>query len=497
MSAALRAPFAGPSFSSPAVQEFWTKFRKRLGDRRFWYVQVMVIGVTVSHTLSEAFSLIPGDHHGTIYFLPASLYFFPVLYASLNFGREGAMPTAIWSAFLSVPNIIIWHEGIERLGEAFQLGIIVILATVVATRVDREIAARQKAEEQEGALRLSEMRYHSLFDSAGQAIIVFDRSAVIHEANYAASALFGRSIEEMKGASLDSIIGPSATELRRLPSESDRAIGKEFSITTEDGEVWLEPVCTAVPGANSLVLGLFRDVTAQRGFQSYAREIVRAQEEERQRIARELHDASLQSVVLLCRHLDAVEEAASDRSPPAAAEALYEARVLAEGIGAELRRFSRDLRPSILDDLGLVPAIRSLIGDLSTRSGIKGRFELTGDPVRLSSITEVSLFRITQEGLRNVERHSSASRVIVRLQFRPDSIRLTISDNGRGFQMPSSTTNLASAGRLGLLGMQERASLAGGTWQLYSRPGRGTRIVVTLADSSSRQVNRGPGLLAG
>lgn len=465
--------------SRRALGAFAAAFRQRLRDRRFWLVQAMVLLVTAGHALVEVSAILPAEFEA-VYFLPASFYFFPVLYASLNFGREGAIPTAVWSAVLALPNLIFWHTGLERVGEAFQLGTVILFAAIVASRVDRETLARRQAEEQGRASRLAELKYRGLFESAGQAIVVFDAAGAVREANDAAARLFGRPQLAMAGMPLADLVGEEAASamLSRRMAETERI---DFALTTEAGETWLEPVCTVVPGSDGdLTLCLFRDVTARRGFQSYAREIVRAQEDERQRIARELHDASLQSLVLLCRRLDEVEEAAGDGLPPEVATALRGARGLAEAIGAELRSFARDLRPSVLDDLGLGAAIRSQVNALTERSGVAGRFTLEGRPRRLPSAVEVLLFRIAQESLRNVERHAQASKVEVRLAFRPDAVVLEVEDDGRGFQVPRSTTNLAAAGRLGLLGMQERASLAGGICEIDSEPGKGTRVRVEL-----------------
>jgi PAS domain S-box-containing protein len=474
-----------------ASSAFIVQFRSRLRDRRFWIVQAMVLAVTGSHTLVEGFHLFPHGSVDVIYFLPASLYLFPVLYASLNFGKEGAIPTAIWSAALSVPNILVWHEGLERLGEAFQLGTVVFLSIIVATRVDREVAARRDAEAKGRAHRISELKYRSLFDSAGQAIILFEESGAILDANAAAVALFGQHFHDVNGEPLVSVLqGQGACPFLSMCAENGSHAGRDFRFVSEQGEVWLEPICTSVPGSEgNLILAVFRDVTARRGFQSYAREIVRAQEDERQRIARDLHDVSLQAIVLLCRQLDTVEEAIGDEQVGDASAALLAARRVAEDIGGELRRFSRDLRPSVLDDLGLVPAIRTLVNELTARSKVGGRFLVTGVPSRLSPAAEVSLFRIAQESLRNVERHASASQVTVRLVFETDSVLLKIADNGKGFQTPSQTTRLAESGRLGILGMQERASLAGGACEVTSRPGHGTRVEVRLPTSAQDQAN--------
>jgi PAS domain S-box-containing protein len=463
------------------VRDFFPAFRSRLRDRRFWVVQGMVIGVTAAHFLIELLWMRPVDGFDPMYFVPAALYFFPVLYASLNFGREGAIPTALWSALLATPNVLIWHHGAERFGEAFQLGTVVVLATIVATRVDREIVARHRAEEKETLLYLSELKYHSIFDNAGQAIIVFDRQGIICEANEAAASLFLGAEHELKGKQVEDVVGMAGVASMGLPSTRERWLGGEFPLNRPTGDLWLEPMCTRLSETDEgLVVALFRDITSRRGLQSYAREIVRAQEGERQRIARDLHDISLQSIVLLCRRLDAVEEAGDGVVPVDVLDAVGRARDLAEEIAGELRRFSRDLRPSVLDDLGLVPAIRSLLSELKERSAIQVQFVAGGSQVRLPEDCEVTIFRISQECLRNVEKHSGATRVVVKLTVDTECVKLSVTDNGRGFKIPQSVSNLASGGRLGLLGMRERATLAGGTCAISSRPGKGTSVRVRL-----------------
>lgn len=232
---------------------------------------------------------------------------------------------------------------------------------------------------------------------------------------------------------------------------------------------------------------LLRDVTEQRGFQNYAQEIVRAQEEERQRIAHELHDVSLQSAVLICRRLDAAAEAAESGPPEQLQSVLAEARSMAESLGDELRRFSRDLRPLILEDLGLVPALRQLVNELGERCLVHCQLTVSGTARRLDAGAELTLFRVAQEALRNVERHSGASRATVRLTHGPDGATLTVSDNGTGFEVPNLTI-LVSARRLGLLGMQERARLVGGHCEVRSVAGSGTRVTVWVPNELASAV---------
>jgi PAS domain S-box-containing protein len=464
-----------------AANSFLAKFRVRLRDRRFWTVQAMILAVTAGHFIAEVSSIRLPERLEPMYFLPASLYFFPVLYASLNFGKEGALPTAAWSGLLAIPNVVLFHHGAERVGEAFQLTSVIFLASIVATRVDREIEARRRAETQEQARRASELKYHSLFDNTGQAIVLVDSSGRIQESNAAASLLFRRDAAQLKGTSLVDAVGEAG--IRSITQRGRRQTwsGPEFLFQTPRGELWLEPQCASLPGEGAdMLVVLLKDVTARHGIQSYAREIVRAQEDERQRIARDLHDVSLQSIVLLCRRLDEVEEEAGGEMPAAASAALSRARQMAEGIGADLRRFSRDLRPPVLDDLGLVPALRGLLDELSAHSETHCRFVLRGSPFRLAPACELSLFRIAQESIRNVERHADATSLTATLSFGRDRVTLSVLDNGKGFELPESMATLASGGRLGVLGMQERAHLIGGSFRISSRPGKGTRVSVSL-----------------
>ncbi len=223
---------------------------------------------------------------------------------------------------------------------------------------------------------------------------------------------------------------------------------------------------------------VLRDVTEQERRQeemrTYVREVTRAQEEERTRIARELHDDTAQSLVLLCRGLDV---AARGGAP---SEKLEEMRSQAESLLENVRRFSRDLRPSILDDLGLLPAIEWVAAEMTGRGTASASVKVEGTPRRLSTEAEIVLFRIAQEALRNVEKHAGPCSASVEVNFGPKDVALTITDDGRGFEPPEQGARMARLGKLGLLGMQERAELLGAEFAIESRPGRGTSVRVRL-----------------
>jgi two-component system sensor histidine kinase DegS len=210
----------------------------------------------------------------------------------------------------------------------------------------------------------------------------------------------------------------------------------------------------------------------------YLRQIIQAQEDERRRLARELHDDTAQALVILSHRIDALD-AYRDRLPAPVIQRLEGLLELADDILRGVRRFSRDLRPPVLDDLGLVPALESLTSDL-TRQGIRTEFEVVGHRRSLSADVELTLFRIAQEALRNVLKHAEASDVWLRVEFEDASVRIEVKDSGRGFRMPDEMGDLANGGRLGLLGMQERAELIGADLDVQSEPGNGTIVAVRV-----------------
>jgi two-component system sensor histidine kinase DegS len=151
-------------------------------------------------------------------------------------------------------------------------------------------------------------------------------------------------------------------------------------------------------------------------------------------------------------------------------------RNILEGV----RHFSQELRPFILDDLGLVPAVKWLAADLAKNEKIEVETEIGGNPRSLPPEAELMLFRITQEALTNVRKHARATRVLVRLDFSSHKVKVTIIDNGTGFETPSRLGDLTRIGKLGLAGMQERIQLLGGTINIESRPGTGVTLTVEV-----------------
>jgi two-component system sensor histidine kinase DegS len=250
---------------------------------------------------------------------------------------------------------------------------------------------------------------------------------------------------------------------------------------------WLHFTASPIKDNSGEIIGAvetLEDVTerknAEENLRNHLREITRAQEEERRRIARELHDDTAQDLVVLSRELDSFVVSAIKNLSPEDISYLERLRQQAEHILDGVHRFSQDLRPSVLDDLGLLPALEWLTADLSKHLGIAVEMEVLGSVRRFPPEIELVLFRIAQEALRNVWKHSGAKRAWVTLEFGEGKTTLTVRDEGKGFRLPERMDDLTVAGKLGLAGMQERAQLIGGSLRLDSEPDKGTTVTLEV-----------------
>jgi two-component system sensor histidine kinase UhpB len=211
-------------------------------------------------------------------------------------------------------------------------------------------------------------------------------------------------------------------------------------------------------------------------------QVLTAQEEERKRIARELHDDTAQALTSVLVRLRLLERSAAGDERLRAG--ITELRDLTGETLEGVRRMAIDLRPPMLDDLGLEAALQAFVQDFSRRWPVKAKFT-SGRLGRLSPDVELVLYRIVQEALSNVAKHASASRVEARLTRRGRSLRLVIEDDGCGFDVEATMGSRASG--LGLFGMEERLALIGGSVQVESAVGRGTRISVEAPLLRSRR----------
>ncbi|MCG0239469.1 MAG: sensor histidine kinase [Firmicutes bacterium] len=225
--------------------------------------------------------------------------------------------------------------------------------------------------------------------------------------------------------------------------------------------------------------------------QQVASQILRALEEERKRIARELHDETSQALTSIVISLEMMEQSLAGQE--SLAERVRSIREYTLQTLEEIRRLTYDLRPSILDDLGLVPAIRWYLRHRVAEAGLQT--ELQVDPeleaLRLPEEVEVSLFRIIQEALTNVRKHSQATSAKVRLWAEPGKIRARVEDNGKGFVLQEALRQDPRGRGLGLVGMRERAALAGAQLRIDSAPGRGTVVELEVPFHGSRTEDSG------
>ena len=216
---------------------------------------------------------------------------------------------------------------------------------------------------------------------------------------------------------------------------------------------------------------------AQEGLHDYIGAITAAQEEERTRLARELHDDTIQAVIALKQRVQLAQKTIKDQRGN---QSLKELETLAEQTIENLRRLTRALRPIYLEDLGLVTALEMLAREMSQNNHLMVDFQKTGQERRLSHDEELSLYRIAQEALNNVVKHSKATHASLKITFEDSEIQMEVSDNGNGFSVPNSPTEFAPNGHFGLLGVHERADLIGARLEIESALGMGTRLKVKL-----------------
>jgi signal transduction histidine kinase len=220
--------------------------------------------------------------------------------------------------------------------------------------------------------------------------------------------------------------------------------------------------------------------------QQKALQILHVQEEERKRISRELHDELGQALAAINTHLALVQRACVGDQDRELRTGIADVEKVLVGAIERMHGFARALRSAALDDLGLLPALRSYLKDFAERTGLLVRFERSAKDAPLSAEQKTALFRIAQESLANVAKHAQATEVVVMLGFAQGRIQLRIKDNGKGFAVKHRRAT-AEKNRLGLLGMQERVRLVNGRCLVRSVPGCGTTVTVEIPLASGGQ----------
>jgi two-component system, NarL family, sensor histidine kinase DegS len=213
--------------------------------------------------------------------------------------------------------------------------------------------------------------------------------------------------------------------------------------------------------------------------QEYISQLIKAQEDERKRLSQEIHDDTIQNLLVIASEIQYAIKKEKNNLSHEFSKQMEQSYASMFQVAEELRRISLDLRPSILDNIGLVEAIRWLVDDLYDK-GLNTKFTTSGEIYKLPPDSDVHIFRFVQEGLNNIRKHAEASEIIVRLDYRSDSVEISVQDNGRGFVVPENFENLSMKGKLGIMGMQDRAHLLNGQFKIQSQPGKGATVSISF-----------------
>jgi PAS domain S-box-containing protein len=353
--------------------------------------------------------------------------------------------------------------------------------------LEKRIAERKRAEV---ALRESEERYRELFENAKDAIYVQDLRGNYLSVNHAAEKLSGYTREEIVGRNfIDFIAEEHVAYVRecfcgRLMQKGETSY--EMDVIAKDGRRVPVEVSSRAIYENGEVVGvqsMARDITerklAQDALQMFSRQLIEAQEDERRRIARELHDQVGQILTAVKMNLHNVQRFC--QATEAGPYVKDNIEVIDEALRL-VRDLSVDLRPPLLDDLGLVTALNWYVDRYMKRTGLNVdvSVDLPDPNERFSRDLETACFRIAQEALTNVVRHAKASEIFVQLSKDADVLHLAVKDDGVGFDLDSLRKRLSRSATLGLVSMQERAHAAGGVIEIHSTPGTGTEIRCSL-----------------
>lgn len=485
------------------VAIYFSVFRQvsvTISSPHLWVVLAMFVIGTISHYPQQILLI---DSPSLLSFLGLTrhaveriLFLIPVTYAGMVFGLKAGIISLVISLLIMLPRVFLVSE--YQVEAALEVGAVFVLGIIVnlwfgAKRKEGQLYRQLVLwlEESEQGLNISEQKYRYLFENASDAMWVHDVNGVFQDGNRAFERLTGFSTEELKGVHLAKFLSSESSALARevrnkliKGEEFEQPYEQQFYI--KDGTVRTVKMSTNPVIAGGRISGfehVARDVTQEKQLQenmrSYIKQITRAQEEERKRIARDLHDDVSPYILILIQKLDNLT---SGQRPKVSTirESIEGLRSQAVEALEALRRCAQGLRPRVIDDLGLVAAVEWVAEELERDQGIATEVEITGMDRDIPPETQIVLFRIAQEALNNVRKHAHATKVVIKVRGEADYITMTVDDDGRGFRVPERVDDMVSAGKLGLMGMYERARLLDGSVQIESEAGKGTQIIIKL-----------------
>jgi two-component system sensor kinase FixL len=337
---------------------------------------------------------------------------------------------------------------------------------------------------------LSSDEYQAIFDASPDGLLVVDQGGVIRAANPRAEELFGWSADELTGQTVDVLVpesvgDPHAAHRARFvadPHNRPMGVGLDLRGRRKDGSTFPVEISLSPwkPSEGEMrIICTVRDVSDYRRLQNFSEGALRATEEERQRIARELHDDTAQrlaTLILRIRRL-ALEEDAEGR-----ANLLEDIREEVVDATEGVKRMARGLRPPEIEELGLALAVTAHVRSLREGAGFDVETELGSVDAYLSDTAKLAVYRIVQEALSNARRHAESDGALVRLYREGSKVVAEVVDRGKGFR---SSRAVEGGGGLGLVGMRERATMVGGRLTIDSVPGEGTSVKVTVPSSRS------------
>ena len=501
------------------------QLKRILSNRSFWILAAMLIGLTFFHYLTPQARFLP------LIPLPLKrhavervIFLLPVAGATFTFGQTGGLVTLALAILIMLPRaLFISPSAGDALVETGAVAVVGYFVIWMIETQEREKRLRQKAVSRLRAinavaaivtesLELKQILNSALdkvlevmaleagliffLDRQSQELILAAYRGVSKESAAGVDRLklgegfcgrVAQSGEPMvvQDSSRDSRLTRLAVQEEGLraqiivPLKSKGEVQGVLALSTRSSRQFPPEEQELIIAIGNQIGVAIENARLYENMHFYARQITRAQEDERKRIARELHDDTIQALVALSRRLDALSTF-SEQLPQPTMRHFKQLRELTTSALRNVRRFIKDMRPPALDHLGLVPAVEGLTSDLAEKEGIEIRLTVEGEKRRLTPEEELVLFRIAQESLNNARRHSQASQVVIKMEFYPDGVRMTIHDNGQGFKVPEKTGDMVATGKLGLIGMYERARLLGGTLLVESEPGKGTTVIADV-----------------